>query len=370
MIAAADPVMPGPAEAAPMRTAGGFFNRGEVLRLPGERRGAAFHLCAGAPHERAPHRERGGACERNRQSSHSVLLEAFHLTQPRRRPSRQSTRGCCASPICDGRRRSGNPAKVSVDQRFVLEATGQGEGGSASLAFGGELVLYSEDAGCGPLARGRNYWERDDGAEIDGGRAHRISERLHDRRGTLHEAVKPVMEKTNMLENTVETVKRARELGATIVHAPITFTDEYYELSPTPYGILKGVVDSKSFLKDGARTSSMFRTPAGDIVIEGKRGLDGFASTNLDFILRGRGYRRLRSAVFSPLLSSNVYWIRKGYDVITLNDCTATVSEEEQKFAVEKLPDVFAPDDARRVPCRASRAARRSRQSRRGYEAA
>ena len=65
--------------------------------------------------------------------------------------------------------------------------------------------------------------------------------------GTLHGAVKTVMDKTNMLANTVETVKKAREIGATIVYAPITFTDDYHELSPTPYGILKGVVDSKSF---------------------------------------------------------------------------------------------------------------------------
>jgi ureidoacrylate peracid hydrolase len=57
--------------------------------------------------------------------------------------------------------------------------------------------------------------------------------------GTLHQAVKPVMDKTNMLANTVETVKRARELGATIVYAPISFTDDYHELSSTPYGILR-----------------------------------------------------------------------------------------------------------------------------------
>ena len=63
--------------------------------------------------------------------------------------------------------------------------------------------------------------------------------------GTLHQAVKPVMEQTNMLANTVETVKQARALGATIVYAPITFTDDYHELSPNPYGILKGVVDSR-----------------------------------------------------------------------------------------------------------------------------
>jgi ureidoacrylate peracid hydrolase len=109
--------------------------------------------------------------------------------------------------------------------------------------------------------------------------------------GTLHQAVKPVMDKTNMLANTVETVKKARELGATIVYAPISFTDDYHELSPTPYGILKGVVDSKSFRQGtwGAQIVDALKPEPGDIVIEGKRGLDGFATTNLDFILRGRG---------------------------------------------------------------------------------
>ncbi len=67
--------------------------------------------------------------------------------------------------------------------------------------------------------------------------------------GTLHEAVKPVMEATQMMRNTKETVEKARDLGATIVHAPITFTEDYRELTSEPYGILKGVVDTKSFRK-------------------------------------------------------------------------------------------------------------------------
>ena len=74
--------------------------------------------------------------------------------------------------------------------------------------------------------------------------------------GTLHGAVKPVMESSNMLANAVETAKQARALGATIIHAPITFADDYRELTPTPYGILKGVVELKSFRKgtwDGDR---------------------------------------------------------------------------------------------------------------------
>ncbi len=45
--------------------------------------------------------------------------------------------------------------------------------------------------------------------------------------GTLHDAVKGVMEKNSMLQNTVETVKKAREAGCTIVFAPIMFVEGY-----------------------------------------------------------------------------------------------------------------------------------------------
>ena len=141
--------------------------------------------------------------------------------------------------------------------------------------------------------------------------------------GTLHGAVKPVMEATNMLANTIDTVKQARALGAMIVYAPITFTDDYHELTPEPYGILKGVVDSKSFRKGtwGAEIVDELKPEAQDIVIEGKRGLDGFASTNLDFILRSRGITNIALGGFLTnccVESTMRTGYEKGYNVITL----------------------------------------------------
>ena len=41
--------------------------------------------------------------------------------------------------------------------------------------------------------------------------------------GSLHEAVKGVMDETGMLENTKRLVDEARRAGATIIHAPISF---------------------------------------------------------------------------------------------------------------------------------------------------
>jgi ureidoacrylate peracid hydrolase len=165
--------------------------------------------------------------------------------------------------------------------------------------------------------------------------------------GTLHDAVKPVMKSTNMLANTVETVKEARKLGATIIYAPISFTDDYRELNDQPYGILKGVVDSKSFRKGtwGAEIVDALKPGPQDIVVEGKRGLCGFASTNLDFILRSRGITNVVLGGFLTnccVESTMRTGYEKGYNVVTLKDCTAALSEEEQRLAVEKNYPMFS----------------------------
>jgi len=165
--------------------------------------------------------------------------------------------------------------------------------------------------------------------------------------GTLHQAVKGVMDSSNMLANTIETVAKARALGATIVHAPITFTGDYHELSSEPYGILKGVVDSKSFRKGtwGAEIVEVLKPHPEDIVVEGKRGLCGFATTNLDFVLRSRGITDIALSGFLTnccVESTMRTGYEKGYNVVTLTDCTATLSPEEQRLSVEKNYPMFS----------------------------
>ena len=132
-----------------------------------------------------------------------------------------------------------------------------------------------------------------------------------------------------------------------IIHTPITFTDDYHELTSQPYGILKGVVDSKSFRKGtwGAEIIDVLKPQTQDIVIEGKRGLCGFASTNLDFILRSRGITSIALGGFLTnccVESTMRSAYERGYDVVTLKDCTATLSEEEQRLAVEKNYPMFS----------------------------
>jgi nicotinamidase-related amidase len=158
--------------------------------------------------------------------------------------------------------------------------------------------------------------------------------------GVLHDAVQGVMESTGMLDNTRRLVEAARAAGATVVHAPITFVEGYGELSRHPYGILKGVVDSTAFVKGewGAEIVDTLAPQEGDVVVEGKRGLDTFATTNLDFILRARGIDTIALGGFLTnccVESTMRSGYEKGYKVITLSDCVAATSAEEHENAIK-----------------------------------
>ena len=164
--------------------------------------------------------------------------------------------------------------------------------------------------------------------------------------GTLHDAVKPVMNSTNMLANTLEMVKKARELGHLCTRrspSPTTITSS----RPSPTESSRACYDSKSFRKGswGSEIVDELKPEPQDIVVEGKRGLDGFASTNLDFVLRSRGITNIALGGFLTnccVESTMRTGYEKGYNVVTLKDCTAALSEEEQKAAVEKNYPMFS----------------------------
>jgi nicotinamidase-related amidase len=157
--------------------------------------------------------------------------------------------------------------------------------------------------------------------------------------GTLHGAVAEVMEATGTLPNAQRALHASREAGLTIIHSPISFQPGYYEISSHPYGILKGVVDSTSFVKGtwGAEIVPDMAPAEGDIILEGKRGLDAFASTNLDFILRSKGIRTIVLAGFLTnccVESTMRSAYEKGFEVYTLTDAVGATSLAEHHNAI------------------------------------
>ena len=165
--------------------------------------------------------------------------------------------------------------------------------------------------------------------------------------GAQHDAVKGVMADTDMLAHSRAVVEQARAQGVTVMHAPITFAEGYPEMPSAPYGILAGIKQANAFRKDswGAAIADAVAPVDGDIVIEGKRGLDCFASTNIDFILRQRGITDLAIAGFLTnccVESTMRSAYERGFSVVTLTNCTATLSPEEQDAAVMKNFPMFS----------------------------
>lgn len=165
--------------------------------------------------------------------------------------------------------------------------------------------------------------------------------------GIFHDGVKDVMNHTNMLANTIALVEKARNEGVQVIHVPISFAENYSELTSTPYGILKGVVDNGAFKKTtwGVKIIDELTPQDGDVVIEGKRGLCGFHSTNLDFILRSRGIKNVALGGFLTnccVESTMRTAYENGYNVITLTDCCAGLSIDEHNNAIEKDFPMFS----------------------------
>jgi len=165
--------------------------------------------------------------------------------------------------------------------------------------------------------------------------------------GAQHTAVAGVMEQSNMLVHSRRVMDEARVRGVTILHAPIVFAERYPEMPSAPYGILAAIAGANAFRKGswGAAIADDMAPSDGDIIVEGKRGLDCFASTNLDFILRQRGITNLAIAGFLTnccVESTMRSAYERGFQVVTLTDCTATLSVAEQEAAVTKNFPMFS----------------------------
>jgi ureidoacrylate peracid hydrolase len=130
------------------------------------------------------------------------------------------------------------------------------------------------------------------------------------------------------------------------MHVPISFSPDFREL-PAPYGILGNVKGGSCFVRGtwGADFVEPMKPAAGDIIVQGKSGLCGFESTNLQFLL---GQNHIEYVAIAGFLtnccveSSMRAAYEKGFKVVTLTDCTAATSAAEQ-VCEGFLPSLAAP---------------------------
>ena len=153
--------------------------------------------------------------------------------------------------------------------------------------------------------------------------------------GKLHDAVKDCMAKNDMLQKSADLADTARAKGVKVFHAPISFKADASDNPNKALGILAGCAQDSLFT-EGTWNSDFhpsMQPQAGDVVVQGKKGLDAFPGTDLEDQLKANG---IETVVLGGFLTNccvestmrTAY--EKGFNVITLTDATATTSDEGQ----------------------------------------
>ena len=143
-----------------------------------------------------------------------------------------------------------------------------------------------------------------------------------------------------MLANAAEVARAMRELGVTVMHAPISFAPDGSDNPQKHLGILGGCDGDRLFTRGtwNAAICDAMAPQEGDVVVVGKTGLSAFPDTNLEALLRSHGVETLVLGGFMAnccVESTMREAYEKGFNVITLTDCVATTSAAGYKACVE-----------------------------------
>lgn len=163
--------------------------------------------------------------------------------------------------------------------------------------------------------------------------------------GKLYDAVKGTM--GDMLHRSAVVADTARAAGAIVMHAPICFKEDASDNPNKALGILAGCAGDKLFTEGtwNADFCEIMRPHDGDIVVQGKKGLDAFPGTDLEAQLTTNGIETVALAGFLTnccVESTMRTAYEKGFNVVTLIDCTATTSEEGQAAATTGTYGMFS----------------------------
>jgi nicotinamidase-related amidase len=166
--------------------------------------------------------------------------------------------------------------------------------------------------------------------------------------GTMYQYIKDQLAKRDVIGNLQRLLKGARQKGVKIFYVPFHgFEEGFPELKKGGPGCtgLRGIeMDMKAdwgtgaWLKGtpGPEIIDELTPQKGDVVVEGKKTLDAFHSTALDYLLRANEIEHVAFTGFHTnwcVESSARSAYDKGYRVIVIGDCTGTDTEEEQSYA-------------------------------------
>jgi len=165
--------------------------------------------------------------------------------------------------------------------------------------------------------------------------------------GKLHDGVKPVMEETGMMQKANDAAAAVRAAGGKVLHCPISFAADMSDNPNKNLGILKGCADGGLFVEGtwNSEICSEIMQAEGDLKVTGKKGLDAFPGTDLEELLVANGLTTVALCGFLSnccVESTMRTACEKGFNVVTLKDCSATTSSEGHKVATEGTWGMFS----------------------------
>lgn len=154
------------------------------------------------------------------------------------------------------------------------------------------------------------------------------------RKGVLYHLVQEVLDEIQLVDNIAELLVGLREKGVTVIHAPLDSIDQFAAVGEEGiYGLLKTIKDSRGLRPRtwGVKMAAELYPEAGDVILQGKMGLDAFEGTNLDTTLKQKGIKTvvvvgLTAAGSVASTATTAY--NKGYRVVCVEDCIGGTSRK------------------------------------------
>jgi len=165
--------------------------------------------------------------------------------------------------------------------------------------------------------------------------------------GKLHGAVKEVMASTGMLAKSAALADAVRGAGGKVFHVPIMFAADASDNPNKGLGILAGCAKDSLFTEKtwNVEFCAEMAPKEGDVVVQGKKGLDAFPNTTLEAQLKAHGIETVVLCGFLTnccVESTMRTACEKGYNVITVTDCCATTSAAGHEAATTGTFGMFS----------------------------
>lgn len=172
--------------------------------------------------------------------------------------------------------------------------------------------------------------------------------------GSMYQFIEKQLEKRNVIPNLVDFIDKARKRVKKVIYVPFEeFEPGFPEIDKNGPGMggLRGLeidmptgwkIDGKpvygAWVKGtpGPEIIPELTPQKGDIIVRGKKTLDAFWSTALDYTLRVNMIEWLVIVGFHTnwcVESTARSGYDKGYRVVVIGDCTGTDTDEEQNYA-------------------------------------